>query len=192
MVVERLCWLFKPIILALVESVASLFTRNAEVNIAGYYLAVLIVLILVAKKGIREVIDWNLEIYAIIDVDGKGYVHKWWHLNKGISDAITDKEPFPAYSQPWYFWLWAWITGEDMYRVSLLSSKHGMYLDGRKISFRFIRALDQMRNTKPSNLDEPNMNTLREINYAYSQNLIEKGTAKDLVGKAIAKNMVKT
>lgn len=189
LVTERICYVMQDFILGLIEGIASLFVRNAQVSLVGYYIALAVVLILVAQKGIREIINWNLEIYAVTEVEGRGIVHKFWDLNKGISESITEKEPVPSYSQPWYFWLWAFITGEDMYRVYLLSSKHGMYLDGQKISYRFIQAIELMRGTKSPHPEEPGMDTLKEINYAFSQGLINKDEAFNITGKVIARGV---
>lgn len=123
-----------------------------------YWIAVAIAALMAFQHAFLEIMAWKNEIYVVArdEVNGNGRVYKFWgwltkrHIDKSISADWPTILPENA----WYYRLWGYCTGEKMSKIKLSHPDH-VYLEGRKISPDFERAIKFIRGYKAPKEDLP-------------------------------------
>lgn len=168
--------------------------RLAHMDGFLYWFSVLILLLLGCQKAILEVMMWQNEIYIVArdEVNGGGRIYKFfgWLSKRYIDEAITIQSPTILPEQPWYWRLWGYVTGEQMMKVKLASVNH-TYMEGKKISPEFERAIKFIRGYKAPKEDVPvhDLTRLADLKQAMVDGLIDRDTARSaaqiLIGRVI-------
>lgn len=159
-----------------------------------YYTATFLLCLMASHHAIIECFQWYHEVFVVSldEVNGGGQIDKFWGWlsKRHVPEPITKSSPSIFYEQPWYYRIWGFVTGEQMYRVVLHTINH-TFIEGRKISPRFFFAIEAIRGAKPKKqeVDEHDLVMLPEIRMARDAALINKQfaqwAARTLVVKAL-------
>lgn len=116
-----------------------------------------------------EIELWRNEIYVVgFDPEtGKGRVYKFfvpigkshnrfWQVwsRSSVDEEITGNSPTPLPEEWWWYRFWGWLTGERMSRIQLKGIT-GVWLEGKRISPDFEKAIKNVRATQPQKSSQP-------------------------------------
>lgn len=172
------------------EWLLGIFIPNYSLDPYNYWSAITVLCIVLAHNSIFEIMRWKNEVYVVVrdQSSGNGRVYKFygWLNRRMIDEPITERSPSVIQDQSFWQRQWKAITGEDMCRVTLKSQNHGAFLDGRRISSKFVKAINEVSGPKPEVVETPSYQDLNTFDQ------LERGVQSELINLDDAREAAKT
>lgn len=178
-----------------IEPAVTYLAEEFGLTASTYWYAVAVACLVFSNRSFREVMYWLNEIYVVArdDVNGGGRVYKFsgWLNKEHIDEPISPSSPTMLFEQSFFQRVWQWVTGEGMVRISLKSQNH-TFIEGRRISPLFSRAIKSMIGARPVNGDTKpalDLSSMEYLQQAALMGFMTEVAARDAIQVIVARSV---